>query len=369
MDSQEPPIGRTRVALIALTSPAGAPVGAPARAPVTALATEGAASQRSVDVPSWPLTMGRALDNQLVIDDAFVAAHHARIDADDAGALTLTVLNTVNGIEVNGVQVKSGQSVPLGPSSVRLKLGHTHLQLRLPGEVLAPEQALPLWAAVDTKPSRQPVSVRSRAWPWIAGAALFAFEAASQAINLDPGAEFGAWLPALLGVPVALMFWCGVWALLSKLFNHDFDFSGHLKLALPWVLVMALVQALWPQLAAAVALPMLWRLTPLLLAVLAAFWVRAHLSHVLPHKQRAVSVGVAAMALGAIAITAAGNLRSSDSLSSAAYMSTLPLPALRLGSIGDDKKLTDGLAPLAAQLALRVKKARDDEEEGEDGAD
>ena len=351
MDSQEPN-GRTRVALIALNSPA-----------------TGGVSSRSVDVPSWPLTLGRSLDNQLVIDDPYVAAQHARIDANASGELTLTVLNTVNGVEVNGIRLSTGQSVQLPKSGMSIRLGQTQMQLRLAGEAVVPEQALAVISPLEVKQLLKPASARSRAWPWVTAAVFFAFEAASQAVNLDPGADFSAWLPVLLGVPVALVLWCGVWALLSKLFNHDFDFSGHLKLALPWVLVMALVQALWPQFAAALALPMLWRLTPLLLAVLAAFWVRAHLSHVLPYQQRAVSVGVAAMALASIVITAASNLRSNDSLSSAAYMSTLPLPALRLGSIGDDKKLTDGLAPLAAQLALRVKKARDDEEEGEDGAD
>jgi hypothetical protein len=124
--------------------------------------------------------------------------------------------------------------------------------------------------------------VRSRAWPWLMGAGLLVFQAASQWISLDPGADFGAWLPVLLGVPVALMMWCGVWALLSKLFNHQFDFSGHLKLALPWMLAIAVAQAIWPQLAASLSLPSMWRLTPLLVVVLTAFLVRAHLAHVLP---------------------------------------------------------------------------------------
>ena len=350
---------------------------------------------RAVDVLAWPLTLGRALDNDVVIDDPYVAPHHARIDIDAAGELTLTVLTTVNGLELQGIHLQAGQSSVLRPTLLptstqpftqtstqtsmltSLQLGQTRLQLRLPQDALAPEQPLPA-RALASAPSSLPASVpnaqasakaRSRAWPWLAGLALMVFEAASLWINLDPGADFSAWLPLMLGVPVALVVWCGVWALLSKLFNHDFDFSGHLKLALPWVLAIVVVQAWWPQIAATLAVPTLWRLTPLLLALMAALWVKAHLSHVLPHKQRAVSVGVAAMALGAVAITAASNLRSNDSLSSSAYMSTLPLPALRLGSIGDDKKLLEGLAPLAAQLAVRVKKARDDEEEGDDSAD
>ena len=321
---------------------------------------------------AWPITLGRALDNHIVIDDPFVAAHHARIEVDNAGALTLTVLNTVNGVDVGLTHAVAGQSLPmplpLTSAGSHLKLGNTRIQLRLPGDPLAAEQVLPAVLPSAKAPSVT-TPARSRAWPWLTGAGLLAFQAASQWIGLDPGADFGAWLPVLLGVPVALVMWCGVWALLSKLFNHQFDFSGHLKLALPWMLAIAVAQVLWPQLAASLSLPSMWRLTPLLVVVLTAFLVRAHLAHVLPNKRHAVSVGVAAMAMGAIGITATGNYRSHDSLSSAAYMSTLPLPALRLSGTGGDQKLVEGLAPLAAQLAIRVKKARDDEEEGDDAGE
>ena len=329
---------------------------------------EAGAFKRAVDVHAWPITLGRALDNHIVIDDPFVAAHHARIGVDDAGALTLTVLDTVNGVDVGFHHAKAGESLALTTASSHLKLGNTRIQLRLPNQALLPEQALPFVQRSATAPSLA-TPVRSRAWPWLTGAGLLAFQAASQWTALDPGADFSAWLPLLFGVPVALVLWCGVWALLSKLFNHHFDFTGHLKLALPWMLAIAVAQAMWPQLAASLALPSMWRLTPLLVVVLTAFLVRAHLAHVLPNKRQAVSVGVVAMALGSIGITVAGNYRSHDSLSSAAYMSTLPLPALRLSGTGGEQKLVQGLAPLAAQLAVRVKKARDDEEEGDDAGE
>lgn len=350
----------------------------------------GGTVSRTVDVLAWPLTLGRALDNHIVIGDPYVAAHHAMLDIAVDGSLRLTVLDSVNGVQLavignNGGNsggnsggnatddVLAGHTRVLPVSGVLLKLGNTSLRLRLPHEALAPEQPLPKLASAISAvvPASTGASPRrlKQLWPWLAGLSLMAFEAAIHWVGLDAGADFSAWLPLLLGVPVAVVVWCGVWALLSKLFNHHFDFSGHLKLALPWLLAMALAQALWPQIAASLAAPSLWRFTPLLMVVLTAFLVRAHLSHVLPNKRQAVAVGVAAMALGAVGISAMANYRSHDSLSSAPYMSTLPLPALRLGSTSGEQKLVQGLAPLAAQLALRVKKARDDEEDGDDGAD
>ena len=338
--------------------------------------------RRSIDVLAWPLTLGRALDNHIVIDDPFVAAHHARLDIAADGCLQLSVLDTVNGVQLNSDQpdrkdtaaeklMAGGHARVMPVSGALLKLGKTHLRLRLPYEPLAPEQTLPQIASAVSAVEPASTNTRGRLWPWLAGVGLMAFEAGSHWLGLDPGAHLSAWLPLLLGVPVAVVVWCGVWALLSKLFNHHFDFSGHLKLALPWMLAMALTQALWPQLSAALALPLMWRLTPVLMVVLAALLVRAHLSHVLPNKRQAVAVGVTAMTLTAVAISAASNLRTHDAFSNTPYMSTLPLPALRWGGTAGEQKLVQGLAPLAAQLAVRVKKARDDDDgdDGDDGAD
>jgi FHA domain len=342
------------------------PVSSHPRLALIELSELGGTGRRTVDVLAWPLTLGRALDNHIVIDDPFVAAHHALLDRASDGSLQITVLDSANGVQMgaSGASVNdlsAGQTRLLPVSGALLKL------LRLPNEALAPEQPLPKLISAGSPAVSTPSRARSRMWPWWTGLSLMAFEAASHWIGLDPGADFSAWLPLLLGVPVAVVVWCGVWALLSKLFNHHFDFSGHMKLALPWMLAMAVAQAIWPQISASLASPFLWRLTPLLTVALAAFLVRAHLSHVLPNKRQAVAVGVAAMALGAVGISAISNLRSHDSLSNGSYMSTLPLPAMRLGSTSGEQKLVQDLAPLAAQLALRVKKAREEDED--DGAD
>jgi FHA domain len=343
-----------------------------ARLALIELSELGSTGRRTVDVLAWPLTLGRALDNHIVIDDPFVAAHHALLDVASDGSLQITVLDSANGVQMgtsgaSADDLSAGQTRLLPVSGALLKLGNTRLRLRLPHEALAPEQPLAKLISAGSAAVSTPPRARSHMWPWWVGVGLMAFEVASHWIALDPGADFSAWLPLLLGVPVAVVVWCGVWALLSKLFNHHFDFAGHMKLALPWMLAIAVAQAIWPQISASLASPFLWRLTPLLTVALAAFLVRAHLSHVLPNKRQAVAVGVAAMALGAVGISAISNLRSHDSLSNGSYMSTLPLPAMRLGSTSGEQKLVQDLAPLAAQLALRVKKAREEDED--DGAD
>jgi hypothetical protein len=57
--------------------------------------------------------------------------------------------------------------------------------------------------------------------------------------------------------------------------------------------------------------------------------------------------------------------RATDSVSSAPYMSTLPLPATRLAGSVPPARLVEDMATLAAPLARRVQEARD--EEAQDG--
>lgn len=303
---------------------------------------------RTLDVHRWPVTLGRALDNTLVLDDPHVAGAHAILAPDEQGQLLLSVGATANGLLLDGRHLPTGTRQPLPAGGALLQLGTTRLRLRLPGEVLAAERPL-------GGPSAQPGTVAGLA------VALMLLMTAGHWIELDPGADFTAWLQLLFGVPVAVVGWSGAWALLSKLFQHRFDFWGHLSRVLPWLLAMLLAETLLPQLAASLAWPWLWQLTTPVAAVLGALLLRSQLRHVLPQHGRAVSLAVAGTALVYFAISLSFTYRSTDSLARAPYMSTLPMPALRLGGTVSTQALVAAMAPLEAPLAARVKQARQDE--------
>lgn len=307
--------------------------------------------QRSADVQRWPLHLGRALDNTVVLDDPHVAAHHATVDLDAEGRLQLRALPSLNGVQLGGRAVTGSAALP--GAAADLQLGATRLRLRTAtaATALAPERPLP---------RTRPASARRT---WAAAAALLALTLGEAWLGLDPGADYSAWLPLLLGLPVALALWCGAWALLSKLFQHRFDFNGHLRIALPWLLAATLVDQLWPQLMAALAWPTLWMVGSALQSLLLVLMLHAHLRHTLPLHQRAVTVAVAAMALTGAGFTTALTWRSHDSLVALPYMSTLPIPALRMAGTVPSATLVDEMAPLAGQLAARVAEAKKDEDE------
>jgi hypothetical protein len=307
-----------------------------------------------VPVQHWPLTLGRALDNDIVLDDPHVAAHHARLLLDAEGTVSLEVGDTVNGVQVGRQHHGAGSTLALPPAGSWLQMGSARLRLRLPGEMLAPERPL---LSASASPWTQPL---------LAGAALMLLTLAEHWVSLDPGANAESWLGVGVGLPVFVAGWCGIWALASKLFQHRFDFLGHLRIALPWLLAIQLTDMLLTPLAAALGWPGLWRMAGPIQALLGLLMLRSHLMQVLPLSRRTVTAAVALLALLGGAISLTMTQRATDRFSRPAYMSSLPMPPLRWSSPAPAQQLVQQLEPLAAGLAQRVKQARAEEER--DGA-
>jgi len=66
------------------------------------------------------LHIGRALENEIVIDDASISRKHAQLFVDDIGTAHIIDLNSTNGTFVNGVRIQG--KVQLSESDI-LKLG------------------------------------------------------------------------------------------------------------------------------------------------------------------------------------------------------------------------------------------------------
>lgn len=310
-------------------------------------------------IAHWPLSLGRAWDNDLVLDDPFVAPHHARLEADGDSGVCLVVGDTVNGVRL-GRQVRAaGERVPLPAAGAELALGELRLRLRLPGETLPPEQPL------HRRGRGAHAGRRSAALPYVLMALLLAADAlGSHALLLDPGARASDWYGVVLGLPLALAGWCGAWALASKLFRHRFDFWGHAAVALPWLVAMVVVGDGLPMLAAAAGWPWLWRVAQPLVMLLLVLLLRAHLLLVLPGHARAATASVAALAAIWAGVTLTGVYRATDRLSAPPYMSTLPGPIGSWEAAVPSEQLIDRMQPLADGLAERVREAAAEEAEG-----
>ncbi len=104
-------------------------------------------------ITRWPVTVGRALDCDLVLDDPFVAPRHLRIDraVNEPRTVQVEVLETRNGARLQRKQYGQGEHFDW-PDGAPIDLGHTHITLRLADAPIADEQPLPQfpWRTVGT---------------------------------------------------------------------------------------------------------------------------------------------------------------------------------------------------------------------------
>ena len=96
--------------------------------------------RQAIPVHAWPLTLGRALDNDVVLSDPHVAAQHLRVEAVERG-LDLVAGATANGVQANTARLRAGErmTLPLQGEPAEITAGRTRLRLRLPEHTLAPE--------------------------------------------------------------------------------------------------------------------------------------------------------------------------------------------------------------------------------------
>src|SRR4029453_9835347 len=84
-------------------------------------------------------TVGRSVTCDVVLDDPFVAAVHARISVDAEGRVTVTDLESINGLEIAGQRRHGGEPAELDGGGM-FRVGHTRLRVRTAREVVAPER-------------------------------------------------------------------------------------------------------------------------------------------------------------------------------------------------------------------------------------
>jgi hypothetical protein len=303
--------------------------------------------RQQYDVRRWPVAIGRSLESDVVLDDPHVAARHARIAPDEVGRLWLEVGDTRNGVRVGRRTLAAGERLALeaAPSDA-WHLGHTRLRVRLAGEPALPERPLVAPAGVGIT--------------LVASVLLWLLFLAERWIETDPDAGLNVWLPVVIGPPLAMVVWCAVWALASKLFQHRFEFAAHWALAVRWLLVLMLGSTLITQGAAALALPGLFRLAGPYEAAALAVGVFLHARLVLASQARALAVSIlAAYGIGAAVLVALNHQREQPWVGPL-YMHALPLAHWRVARPEAPDAFTARARDLKATLDARARAEPDE---------
>jgi len=163
-----------------------------------------------------PIRIGRAYDNDVILDDDYVAPRHALVDADSHDKLVLHDLGSRNGV------VKGGRRLPslalTGDTIVRI--GHTSLRVRAADFPVQPE-------LVD-----RTMHGWEGALPGMAGVLLAALVALIVTWLFDTRSlQAFYYLQALAAGVAGAVVWGGAWAFANRLFGRHARLGRHIFIA------------------------------------------------------------------------------------------------------------------------------------------
>ena len=300
-------------------------------------------------VTQWPVTVGRALDADLVLNDPHVAPHHLRLEQTQTDGVSVRVLDTLNGALLDQLPQPRGSLFDWSQGQA-LSLGRTHLQLRLAHAALESELPLPI------------VPWRNTLWTLLAVLAVMALTLGQAWLRATELSRFQQALPTtLLGALAGLAAWSGLWALATKLFAGHPQFWRHVRIACALFVASAVAESLVEVLAFMFSWENLARSSHLVTMVVLALGVYRHLLVVAPQRREGLAWALAALlALGlptALGMQWLKNKRLSPQL----YLSQLYPPGWRLAAPVAVPQFLQEAASIEQRLAVRLKDKEDED--------
>lgn len=273
-----------------------------------------------------PINIGRAYDNDIILDDPHTAAHHARIELNQLDELVINDLGSQNGIALDNQRsdffVTNGDAV--------YRLGHTRLRVRSANYTVAAEIS----------------DSTNHGWegwrPALLGAILLVTIGllSTWLSDLQQG-TLSKYLLELVSVIGFAIGWAGVWALFGKLFNGHARFGRHLLIVSSGLTILELWEFFSGAIAYALSLESLATFTSPPVIVICAFVLYFHLLTTGNKRPQRLKFYLAGLAVLGIGITLAKEYQASNHLADELYLSKLYPPALRVSS---DKPLETFIA-------------------------
>jgi pSer/pThr/pTyr-binding forkhead associated (FHA) protein len=330
---------------------------------------------RQFEVKAWPVTIGRALTNDIVLTDPFAAPFHLRIEQSDAG-YTVHALETNNGATLDTSVLKSGDQ-GLWSSNMPLTLGHTRLHLIDETASRAPEQRL---LTVAERASKEKASQTAESPPlewrnYVSSLIFLSLVLTGEGfLSNNPDVFVVNTLKMIGTVLGGLIVWSLAWGLVTKVFSGAVRFGEHFLIGAKTVTVANLV--LWHLHAAAFAFSfeILGQFDSVIFVIMLGWLISRHLKIALrggTHHTGAMSVantrnaklarnGAVAVTAAAIALMLGMRYNAAGRITDGIYMSTFMPPSWRLHTAKSPEVLDAGMA------ALKVKTDKQLASDGQD---
>jgi hypothetical protein len=184
--------------------------------------------------------IGRAFDNDVVIDDLHVAPHHLRVYRGEDGELVAEDLGSVNGLYAeHGARPVPRLSLADEPV---IRIGRTILRVHDGAHPVPPEKPL------------TPPRMHAR-WAGVLGLGMVLAMLVLNWLNLTQEPTAHTVLLPMIALVTVIAAWTGLWAVVSRIFAGQSLFMLHLRIALTACLALVL----WDQLAETVSFSLAWR--------------------------------------------------------------------------------------------------------------
>lgn len=173
---------------------------------------------------SFPVRLGRAYDNDIILDDECVSPYHLRIERNDQGVLCATDLQSENGL----YQIPSLRRVDALAleSDNQLLVGNTHIRLRRSDFAVAP----------TVLANRRRASALNQLASWrvllpllVAVASLILLEKYSLTFQKIKYQEM---VLDTLSPMLGLMAWAGIWAFVGRILGHRAAWLAHANMVM-----------------------------------------------------------------------------------------------------------------------------------------
>lgn len=163
--------------------------------------------------------IGRGYDNDVVVDDPYVAPNHLRVFRDEAGQLVAEDMGSVNGTFLDGNRSRSSRIVINGKDTIRI--GQTTIRVRDTSHEVERERLAP--------PDRRVLPIVSAV---AFGAAVLGFYALKVWLAQTGEPRLSSYVTPILTILATILVWAGIWALVSRIFSGRSRFLLNLLIAL-----------------------------------------------------------------------------------------------------------------------------------------
>ncbi len=251
------------------------------------------------------VTLGRGYDNDLVIDDPFVAPAHLRIAYESAAAeggeggdigLWLEDLGTQNG--TFDVMRQANVKRLLVGDEAQVRIGHTGLRIRRAGFEVPP--ALPIAAPPLLVGPLAAIGYGKSAL----GMMLIFIASLTASTWLSQTSEFklAAYLPVGLIFPLLVLAWAGIWTLITRLVTARGQFFRHVAIAFSFMVALFAIDLIADFATYAFAWISLQKWVPMLVWVMFGALCFAHVRTISTKHDRLVGAIVAVLVVVTIGV-------------------------------------------------------------------